>query len=196
MLSKFISSVVPLVSILVIAQNSVAQTVEEYTAAMNSEGCKAIPYANWREQCISHQSDVKLWCEGKGSQSCDESGLRSDSFLEKIKNLETAISQAKPEDKSNLEEKKKQAENELGSARKEVQRRLDITQQCIQYRELVQKVFDSAKERVESERSDSNKAAIRDALGKIKDALSAGKPGHETQVREAQTREKYCKSQL
>jgi hypothetical protein len=156
----------------------------------------AIPYTNWRGQCVSHQSDVKLWCDGKGSQSCDESGLRSDSFLEKIKNLESAISQAKPEDKRNLEDKKKQAENELASARKEVQRRLELTQQCIQYRVLVQKVFDSAKERVESERSDSNKAAIRDALGKIKDALSKGKDGHETQVKEAQTREQYCKRQL
>jgi hypothetical protein len=190
------SSALILVGTLVIAQDSIAQTVEEYTAAMNSEGCMAIPYANWREQCVSHQSDVKQWCEGRGSQSCDESGLRSDSFLEKIRNLESAISQARPEDKGSLEDKKKQAENELASARREVQRRLEITQQCIQYRVLVQKVFDSASERVESERNNSSKAAIRGALDKIKDTLSRGKSGHDTQIREAQTREQFCKRQL
>lgn len=177
-----------------------AQSVEEYTAAANNSGCMAIPYANWREKCQTHQSDVKLWCDGKGSRICDERHLRSDSFIEKIRNLDTAIkdrtAQNKTDEVRDLQEKKKAAENELASARKEVERRLDLTQQCIQHRGLVQKVFDSAVGRVESERSDSAKGAIHSSLDKIKSTLSGGKSGHADAISEAQRVESYCKRQL
>ena len=183
-----------------LAQSSRAQTVEEYTAAADKEGCLAIPYSNWREKCQTHQSDVKLWCDGKGRRSCDESGLRSESFLEKIRNLEIGIkertSQNKLDEARDLEDKKKTAENELASARKEVERRRDITQQCIQHRVLVQSVFDSAIQRVESERGDSSKAAIHVTLDKIKKTLSDGKGDHATQIQEARKSEEECQKQL
>jgi hypothetical protein len=184
-----------------LAQSSPAQTtIEEYTAAANKEGCLAIPYSNWREKCITYQSDVKLWCDGKGRRTCDESGLRSDSILEKIRNLDIGIrertSQNKPDEVRELQNKKQTAENELAAARKEVERRRDITQQCIQQRVLVQTVFDSAVGRVESERSDSSKTAIHPTLDKIKRTLLDGKGDHETQIREARKSEEECKKQL
>jgi hypothetical protein len=199
MKAKFIYSVGILTTTL-FTLPSHAQTVEEYTAAANNSGCMAIPYANWREKCQTHQSDVKLWCDGKGARICDERHLRSDSFLEKIRNLDTAIkdrtAQNKTDEVRDLQEKKKAAENELASARKEVERRLELTQQCIQHRGLVQKIFDSAVGRVESERSDSAKAAIHSSLDKIKSILSGGKSGHADAISEAQRVESFCKRQL
>jgi hypothetical protein len=182
------------------AQSCFAETVGDYTAAANNDGCLAIPYSNWKERCLTHQSDAKLWCDGKGSRTCDERHLRSDAFLEKIRNLDSAIrdrsSQNKPDEVRDLQAKKKEAENELASARKEVERRLDITRQCIQHRVLVQKVFDLANDRVESERRDSSKAAIHPTLDNIKTKLTRGKGGHETEIREAQQVESFCKRQL
>ena len=183
-----------------LGQASYAETVEAYSAAMGEKGCMAIPYSSLKEKCITHQSDVKLWCDGKGSRTCDESGLRSDSFLNKIRELENGIrekgAQNKPDEVRDLEGKKKDAENNLASARKEVERRREITLQCIQYRELVQGVFDSAVKRVESERSDSRKAAVHAALDTIKTILSGGKGDHNTQIQEARKSEEICKKQL
>lgn len=184
-----------------IAPYSSAQTIAEYSSAASNEGCMAIPYSNWKENCVTHQSDVKLWCDGKGSRSCDESGLRdSAKLLEKIKNLETGIreraSQNKPDEARDLQNKKQEAENELASARKEVQRRLEINQQCVQHRVNVQKVFDAAGERVSSERSDSSKTAIHASLDQIKTRLSSGKGNHATEINEARKAEEFCKRQL
>ena len=142
MKAKFICSVGILASAL-FTLSSHAQTVEEYTAASNNSGCIAIPYANFREKCQTHQSDVKLWCDGKGSRICDERHFSSDSFLEKIRNLDTAIkdrtAQNKTDEVRDLQNQKKTAENEITSAGKEVERRLELTQQCIKHRGLVQK---------------------------------------------------------
>ena len=191
---------VGLAVLVALVQASYAETVEAYSAAMGEKGCMAIPYSSLKEKCITHQSDVKLWCDGKGRRTCDESGLRSESFLNKIRELENGIreknAQNKPDEVRTLEGKKKEAENELASARKEVERRRDITRQCIQHRELVQGVFDSAVKRVESERSDSRKLAVHAALDTIKTILSGGKGDHNTQVQEARRSEEECTRQL
>lgn len=55
---------------------ALADKLSDFQEAVKNEGCKSVPYSDYRSTCESQQSRVHEWCDGsRGPVTCGSEGI-------------------------------------------------------------------------------------------------------------------------
>ena len=169
---------------------AIAQSVDDFKAAVDKDGCESIPYSDLRSGCNDKQQDVHTGETCDGPRSCQ--GLETDKFEERIKIENMCLNTLKPlrdgfsNQKSELEsdEEKRLIENVISEIQTEIDAagskidaskrsieanrgkinsRITTGEKCRKSRETVQAFFDQAMSKAKDE-SDPDIKPLADQL--------------------------------
>ena len=202
-------------------QVAVADKLADFQDAVKNEGCKSIPYGDYRSTCESQQAPVHEWCDGgRGPVTCVSETITRQvkEAVEKTKrDVDTAKdnkdkadrkrgqSGLSDSDKRAAEEEYKKASEEVDAAIKRLEhanRDLEARgklvsdavyniEKCMDYRRAVMNVFASAIDRA---RNENDPPEIVSLARQLRDMYEAAKPGHEKQITARQSALDTCKS--
>lgn len=202
------------------ARVALADKLSDFQEAVTNDGCKSIPYSDYRSTCESQQSPVHEWCDGgRGPVTCVSEGVTrqlKDAVEKAKRDVDTAKdnkdkadrkrsqSGLSDSDKRAAEDEYKKASDDLDAANKQLEqanRDLEARgklvsdaiynlEKCIDYRRAVLNVFASAIDRV---RNENDPPAILPLARQLRDMYEAGKPGHEKQITARQNALDTCK---
>jgi hypothetical protein len=201
------------------ASGTWADKLDDFKSAVNSTGCKSIPYGDLQRNCEDQQKEVHKWCDGDRGPVSVEKGISSklkrdsenekktyEELRRKKSDLEGAIS------RSSNEQEKTKLKNELEATQKDIynsektidniknalDKRKDLVEKaiytiekCIDFRRAVMNVFATALDRVRSE----NENAIAPLARTLRDRYEESKRGHEIAITDKNNALSTCRDE-